>query len=228
MWILDDAIENRTENWKTARHFAPLIGDGDARAALVQRLGEPDGITGDQVKLELFWKGMRDYKHQTGKTDEVLREKCARAYGKEPFHNLRGRIKAFNDENRSRIPMKDENYEVSDSGKTGGLLQNLLNTEIDIVLETPRHLYVGEAKQESRLGATGGYVLVHQLIREYVMANILLDLNGNDKKVVPFLVVDEKKHSSVMRHGQVQFMISQEWLDEKNVLTWGDIRSLQP
>ena len=150
------------------------------------------------------------------------------AYGKDPFHNLRGRIEEFNDENPSRIRMKAKNYDVSDSDRECILVQNFLNTEIDIVLETPNNLFVGEAKGEAALGATGKYVLVHQLIREYVTASILLDLVGKDKKVVPFLVVDEKRHSSVMRHGQVKFMIGQGWLEKENVLTWGKIESLQP
>lgn len=223
-------INNRTENWKTARYFAPLLLNGYARAELAWKLGEPKDTSGSEVKLELFWKGMRDYKHETGMDDKELSKKCVSAYGKEPFRNLSGQIEKFNNENRSRISMKFEKYDVSDSVKNHGLLRNLLNTEIDIVLETPRNLYVGEAKQESRLGATGGYVLVHQLIREYVMANILLDLNGSDKKVVPFLVVDEERRKSVLNTSQVKFMSApeREWLKKENVLTWGDIRRLQP
>ena len=58
-------IENRTENWKTAREFAPLFRDCNLRLELAKKLGEPNGTQPDQVRLELFWKGMRDYLHTT-------------------------------------------------------------------------------------------------------------------------------------------------------------------
>ena len=80
---------------------------------------------------------MRDYKHETGMDDKELSKRCANSYGKEPFRNLSGQIEKFNNENRSRVSMRFEKYDVSDSGENHGLLRNLLNTEIDIVLETP-------------------------------------------------------------------------------------------
>ena len=224
MSILD--INNRTENWKTAYEFAPFFRDGTACAKLARTLDEGDSPTGNEVKIELFWKGMRDYKHQTGITDEELCEKCVRAYGKEPFHNLRERIEKFNSENPSRVHMKAENYDVSEVGHEGGLLNNLLNTEIDIVLETPNNLFIGEAKGEMRLGTDGKNVLVHQLIRQYVATRILIDVMEMEKGIVPFLVVADA--DSTKNTGQVQFMTGQGWLKKENVLTWGDIRGLQP
>ncbi len=223
-------INNRTENWETARQFAPILLDGCARVQLARKLGEYLGTSRADVDLELFWKGMRDYKYQTKINDEELLKQCAEAYSNGSFQNLCGRIKNFNDvnnQNPSRSLMMAKNYDVLDCDKQKDLLNNLLNTEIDIVLETPRHFYVGEAKKESSFGATGGYVLVHQLIREYVMASVLLNLKGISKKVVPFLVVDEKKRASVMRHGQVRFMMRQGWLKEANVLTWAYIERLR-
>ena len=97
------------------------------------------------------------------------------------------------------------------------------------MLETPGHLFIGEAKGEAGLGANGDYVLVRQLIRQYVMARILLKLKECDKEVVPFLVVQDDRRGSVLNTGQVRFMAKcKKWLKKGNVLTWGDIRSLQP
>ena len=68
MKILGKAIENRTENWTTARHFASLLQNSYARAELAWKLGEPRDTSGSEVKLELFWKGMRDYVDKIGKS----------------------------------------------------------------------------------------------------------------------------------------------------------------
>lgn len=221
-------ISNRTENWKTARHFAPLLLDGSARVELARKLGEDYGTSRGDVDLELFWKGMRDYKHQTGMDDKTLLDKSARYYGRSQFHNLRGRIEEFNKNNPSRTGMTAKKYELSDSGDKKGLLANLLNTEIDIVLETPGQLFIGEAKEEAALGADGNYVLVHQLIRQFVMAKTLLHLMGKEKKgVVPFLVVEDDRYGTTLNTSQVKFMISQEWLQEANVLTWAYIERLR-
>ncbi len=233
-------INNRTENWKTAYEFAPFFRDGNACAKLARTLDEGDSPTGNEVKIELFWKGMRDYadKEFGSEKDEArkakqqeLKDKCTEAYcAKGMFSGLSDDIKKFSQKPRNqdargglREP-KTQNYVACNPD---GLWDNLYNTEIDIVLETPGRLLIGEAKEEAGLGASGDYVLVHQLIRQFVMAKILLHLAGKEtKKVVPFLVVpnaDEAKKT-----GQVRFMISQQWLKEKNVLTWGDIRRLQP
>ena len=108
---------------------------------------------------------------------------------------------------------------------------NLRNTEIDIVLESPKHLFIGEAKYESTFGTKSDYVLVHQLIRQYVTARILLNLPQRDKthsgkSIVPFLVVDADKIDSVKNMAQVKFMMNQKWLKEKNILTWDQIALL--
>ena len=230
MWILDEAIKNRTENWKTARHFVPLLWNGDARAALVQRLGEPGGTTGSHVKLELFWKGVRDYRAMTGEKRNTLVPKCEKAYKKQ-FGKLRADIREFirksgYEGNRGSFRKLDSlNYNVSEPEK---LYNNLENTEIDIVLETPNSLFIGEAKGEMGLGTGGKNVLVHQLVRQYVTARILLDVMGKEKEVIPFLVVPNADEAR--KTGQVRFMMKheEEWLKEKNVLTWCDIRALQP
>ena len=65
------------------------------------------------------------------------------------------------------------------------LYNNLRETEIDVVLETPKYLFIGEAKGETDLRGNGYRVLVHQLIRQYVMARILVDRLESGKEVVP-------------------------------------------
>ena len=126
-----------------------------------------------------------------------------------------------------RLP-DDKNYNVSTEGGEESLYNNLVNTEIDIVLETPKHLFIGEAKHEMTFGANGSLVLVHQLIRQYVMAKILVDLavesDDPKKEVVPFVVGDnieelKKKH-------QVKFMLAQRWLKKENILSWDCIKEL--
>ena len=206
-------IVNRTENWKTAQLFHGLSDDG--KVALAKRLGEPDGTPADDIRIELFWKGVRDYAHCHGDLDL---EKVTEIYDCR-FANLRQKIETskhrFND-------LKGHNYVVSPETQKD-LYNNLRNTEIDIVLETPKHLFIGEAKHESRFGGAGKLILVHQLVRQYVTATILLALVGEDKCVVPFVVADADEHKSVNRTAQVEFMVDQGWLKRENVLCWDDV-----
>ena len=220
-------INNRTENWKTARHFAPLLLNRYARTEVARKLGEDASTLRADVGLELFWKGLRDYVDKVGKSD-ALRTKCAETY-KKLFSPLRSDIEKFNEgppRNRLR-PLNDSNYDLSKETGEKGLWANLYNTEIDIVLETPGHLFIGEAKEEAGLGTDGNYVLVHQLIRQYVTARILLRLKECDKEVVPFLVVEDGRRDRVLNTGQVGFMIDRKWLRKKHVLTWGCIEGLR-
>ena len=76
--------------------------------------------------------------------------------------------------------MQPRNYDVSTKDRMANLGNNLVNTEIDIVLQSPNHLFIGEAKHEMTFGANGRLVLVHQLIRQYVMAKILMDRLESD------------------------------------------------
>ena len=105
------------------------------------------------------------------------------------------------------------------------LTNNLLGTEIDVVLETPKHLFIGEVKHESTFGADGKLVLVHQLVRQYVTATILLQIAGENKEVIPFVVGDSTDY--LKKTSQVRFMISQGWLSQANVLDWGDVKRAQ-
>ena len=243
-------IENRTENWKTARTLAPLLGDGSVRLAnrLLQPLNESVVLQACDVRLELFWKGMRDYIHQfkekayegnkkaqvprkksdVAKTlDNYFCEKLANTYNCY-FPTLHEDVEEFRQSRSKTLNLrclKDWNYKVSkENGNSQNLFNNLLNTEIDIVLDSPKHLFIGEAKHEMGFGADAKLVLVHQLIRQYVTARILAEICEPKKTVVPFIVRDKKEDAK--RAVQVQFMVCKGWLKEENILRWEDIEKL--
>ncbi len=211
-------IENRTENWKTARTFAPFFNDGTARLELAKKLGEPDGTQDDEVRLELYWQGMRDYIHShsdSAPSSKDLADRYDRL-----FSGLRESI-----ENFGGFQLRRDSYRVSDENRIR-LFNNLRNTEIDVALETPNCLFVGEAKDESNLGADGDDLLVHQLIRQHVMVEILAELCGAKRKVVHFVVGHKDRVPSLENTVQVKFMKQQGWLPERNVLSWDDIEKL--
>ena len=212
-------IANRTENWKTAENFAPLIADAGLRLKLVQRLGEPDGTSPGEVEIELFWKGMRDHFKATGrrmKSDGSDAKDLAEIYNR-LFPNLRQEI----GESGLFASLKDRNYDASGQDGIKKLRDNVCNTEIDLVLESPTRLFIGEVKSESTLGANGNLVLVHQLVRQYVTARILVDLLGCDKEVIPFVIADDTE--KLNRTHQVKFMIQQCWMKQENVLGWDEV-----
>ena len=220
MGILD--ITNRTENWKTVQHFHGL--SDAAKGRLAQKLGEPIGTRPEEIKIELFWKGVRDY---AAIADKPSPEKMAEIYNRH-FPNLRQKVWNFRatEPPRKSTPLKDHNYCVSSGENRKALYRNLQNTEIDIVLETPKCLFIGEAKHESGFGGEGKLILVHQLIRQYITATILLDLIGKNKQVVPFIVADEENLGKVRNTAQVKFML-QDWLKPQNILSWDDIAALK-
>lgn len=223
-------IHNRTENWKTARYFVPFYKNHAARVALAQKLGEPPNTSANDIQIELFWKGMRDYVSQYDNTKGL--EECLAARYSCLFPRLREELKDFPG---FQLKWNNSHYSVhSDKEK---LFNNLRNTEIDIVLQTPNYLFIGEAKDESTFDAKSEYVLVHQLIRQYVMATILVEhvaeaQNCPKKTVVPFIIGNKIEELESKR--QVRFMISQgrlkrcpgKWLNEDNVLSWQDIKDI--
>ncbi len=213
-------IKNRTENWKTARHFSPLFGE--ARVCLARKLGEPRDTQSGEVHLELYWKGMRDYLHM--KKTQIAGEDFAVRYNR-LFRNLRKEIEDFRiGDSYGFQRLNNWNYDVSTKDCMDKLKNNLINTEIDIVLQSPSYLYIGEAKHEMSFGANGSLVLVHQLIRQYVMARILVDLLGCSKRVTPFIVGDDAE--ALGKSHQVRFMICQGWMKKENVLEWGKVKEL--
>lgn len=209
-------IENRTENWKTAQLIQGLCDPG--KVALARRLGEPDGTQADDIRIELFWYGVRDGRPDLDGGSAEVYNQC--------FANLRQDIRDFRTPQNRGMTLQDHNYVVSQETKAR-FFRNLQNTEIDIVLETPERLFVGEAKHESGLGRDGKLVLVHQLIRQYVTVTILLDLLCKKKKVVPFVVANADKLESVKKTAQVNFMVCQGWLKSDNVLSWCKIDAIK-
>ena len=210
-------IENRTENWKTAVYFSPLFGGKSYR--LAERLGAEPRPQPVEVRLELFWRGMRDLLHQRKWHRSTIEQELVDLYIAR-FSGLRSDVEAFQEFKL----LRPENYDVSTEGRKANLFNNLSNTEVDVVLETPNHLFIGEVKHEMSLGANGKLVLVHQLIRQYVMATILVEISKKQptrKQVIPFVVGDSV--SGLSKTSQVRFMIRQGWLRKENVLGWDEI-----
>ena len=233
--------KNRTENWQTGKHFCPL--NDEAKIKLVQKLLEPYnkdlGLEqNEKVKLELFWFGTRDYLFEPGKKEiqsnlaARYQEKFAECY-RELFCDLhdqaemvgKGKLKLRAFENLEHwqyaAPKEDELKKK--------LFNNLFHTEIDIVLVTSKYLFIGEAKHESSLNNNPGYVLPHQLVRQYVMARVLLrfikeSLDVKERTVVPFVVGDSP--DNLRNSHQVKFMVEIKKLKEDNVLSWKYIEDL--
>ena len=213
-------IENRTENWKTAQVFAPFFEDADARKRLARKrlaaklLGKP--VKSD-VSLELFWYGFRDYVHEQGGRNQISETDIAGRYDR-LFPKLHEKVQGFADAENWQLV--DRNYSTMDKTR---LLNNLIHTEIDIVLESRHHLFIGEAKSEVKFGENAS-VLKHQLVRQYVTAKIVLDVTGRKKRIVPFVVGNSAE--KLCEHAQVQFMIERLGMRCENVLEWGDVRGL--
>ena len=164
-------IENRTENWKTAQVFAPFFENPCAPKRLAGKLLGTPAPPKLNVSLELFWYGIRDYGDRCGWKKKNYIKPCAEAY-ESLFPELRGCVE------KHFTNLDAIHYSVSDKVK---LANNLRNTEIDIVLESQHHLFIGEAKREAKFGDRAS-VLKHQLVRQYVMARILLELVGKKKR----------------------------------------------
>lgn len=210
-------ITNRTENWKTATYFAPLFGHKSVRLArcLLPNGKERVELEPGGVGLELFWHGMRDHLHKSDKKPELEKDRLASIY-RSLFRSLQDEV-----QESGMFQAPPESY---DGSRASDLASNLFNTEIDVVLESPSHLFIGEAKHESEFGSDGANVLTHQLIRQYVMASVLVEFSGVKREVVPFVVGDDS--AALNRSHQVQFMRQRGWMRKENILTWNDIEAL--
>ena len=207
-------IRNRTENWKTANAFSPLFG-GNSRG-LAQCLTEHPIPSTETIRLELFWSGIRDYLYGAEGPRNIQTDRMIAFYNS-LFSDLRSDVDAFG---KLQTPA-DKNYRISEERWEKELISNLRGTEIDVVLESSDHLFIGEMKHESRLGGNGDLILVHQLIRQYVMARILVELTRSGKDVIPFVVADDP--DQMKKTAQVKFMVKKGWMKERNVLKWQDI-----
>ena len=222
-------IENRTENWKTVEHFYGL--SDDAKVKLVtELLGEKPDVQAKDIQIELFWQGMRDYRDWLKKNNlpDLEAASISQIFDglfpclKEKVANFRSQTRPYKFES-----LKPHNYDTSVENNSA-LLSNLTLTEIDIVIQTSKTLFIGEAKQESKLNGTGKRVLVHQLIRQYVMATLIVSIipECQIEKVVPFVVWDSDSSIDLKNTVQVKFMDEQGWLRPENILTWNYIEKL--
>ena len=224
-------IENRTENWKTVRYFKPFIEDEALRLCLAKRLGASEGTNQNDVRIELFWKGMRDHLHglELDRGNKGRNVRLSRYYGELAdiypcwFRDLREKISSFAQDGSKFNNLNEMNYNIAIKNFETGLGTNLVNTEIDIVLATPDILFIGEAKDEALLDGTGNRVLVHQLIRQYVMAKILIEHRRCKREIVPFIV---RKAPAGKEQLQVKFLIKQGWLKKENVLCWKCVKAI--
>lgn len=214
-------IPNRTENWITAKHFVPLLNDKKALLRLITALNQTDTSGEDDVELELFWKGIRDRRFLFNNDDEKRKfERELVTLYKKTFEGLWEKIDAF----KGFKPLKGVNYRVNDEASEKRLINNLLNTEIDIVMRTRDHLYIGEAKRACGFGSDSRNLLVHQLVRQFVVARLIVEYQGLNLCIKPFVILD--KHPNPKRYPtQLRFLICQGWMPAGNVLTWNDLPS---
>lgn len=218
-------IENRTENWLCAQHFVPLANSeklNQLALQLIQNHQNNDVEDETNFNLELFWHGFRDFLHKHKNAD--ITEKI-KVYYNHKYSNLRSLI----DHSKASLKVKKDNYILTDENLKN-LLNNLINTEIDIVIANNNYLLIGEAKHTQTFGRDGTNVLTHQLIRQYVMGNTLANvIKQTDKpnsniRVIPFIVCHDKNQT--MKNNQVKFMLEQKWLHPNNILQWIDIGHL--
>ena len=229
-------IENQTENWKTVQTFAPYHASAEARYRLAQRLVQPLGTLLDcqpqEIQLELFWNGMRDYLKVAAEWKELPNEKAKiKLYGSkfvdiynELYTDLLGELRA------SQVTVsKERNYNVSGKEGRRKLYHHLHGTEFDVVLEAPGLLFLGEAKLGGSYNDSNDSVLRHQLVKQYVVANILLSYmgkrnDGGQLLIIPFVVSD--KPDTLKKSPQAKFMIKRGWLKADNIMSWDDINEL--
>ena len=220
-------IENRTENWKTVQHFHGLTRK--------EKVGLVRGLLGNQeigddvdIKINLFWYGFRDYIAKCKDEGKPLptKEQAGKIYG-DLFGDLRNDVSDFQapEHPRSFTGLQPHNY-CSAEDYFQELFENLGHTEIDIVIQCGKQLILGEAKSESPLDANSRYVLVHQLIRQHVMARTLVQVIGADLEIFHFLVGDADRVQSLRNTVQVKFMTHKCWLKPENVLSWEQVAQL--
>ena len=220
-------IENRTENSKTVQHFHGLTREKQVR--LVRCLLGNQEVGDDvDIKINLFWYGFRDYiaKCKDEGKPPPTKEQAGKIFG-DLFGDLRNDVSKFQDPDLPRgfTPLQPRNYS-SEEDHFKELFDNLRHTEIDIVIQCGKHLILGEAKYQSSLDTKSRYILVHQLIRQHVMARILLKVCGTDLEISHFLIGDRKRIANLKKRVQVRFMEKQKWLRPENVLSWERIAEM--
>ena len=212
-------IKNRTENWSMVNQ---LLGGGISSVAHRLKCALDGGScfqsTTEPLEMEFFWYGYRDYIKSSQSNGKDFYNKMVQRYNK-LFPNLRSDIENFVKETNDLRPVSGHNY-VANKETSKKLFNNLLHTEIDIILETNDNIYIGEVKDSQNFDAKSKYVLVHQLLRQYVMVSMLVDEINVYKNLVPFIIGND---DSIKRKGQVYLMKRLGYLKSNNVLCWPDI-----
>ena len=116
-------IKNRTENWKTAERFSPFFGEKQEamRIRLAKSLLEETELEPLEARLELFWKGMRDYVNLLDKGQEESRiQDFAERYSR-LFPDLREQIQEFG----KFGDLQTHNYCASKQEERDALYKNL-------------------------------------------------------------------------------------------------------
>ncbi|MCF8011367.1 MAG: hypothetical protein K9L56_08790 [Clostridiales bacterium] len=144
----------------------------------------------DSAKLELFWKGFRDYAAEYKECKENF------------FVEYKRIIKGIRDAVRkTKLRMRDNYYSDQDREK---IFNELRNTEIDAAIFTEGSICLVEAKRKEKLGSNGKNILAHQLIRQRVMIEVLKALQWDKRDVFMFVVCDSEKVRSIERMEQLK------------------------
>ena len=61
---------------------------------------------------------------------------------------------------------------------------------------------------------------------ENVIAQILVHLAKRPKTIVPFVVAPRNKLEGLKKNSQIRFMMKERYLEESNILSWGESTSL--
>jgi len=204
-------IENLTENWKTAQTFLKLKHEKKLSSFLAL-LGFQN-VDEEVINMELFWKGFRDC---------CKKENVFPFSFNHPYNNLFNNLKT---------KLANEGFELNDvnynSNCIKSLFSNMKNQEIDIVIETPKQIFIGEAKYTTKgFSDNKKYFLPHQFIRQYVTTKLLLNHKQVKKEVIQFLVCEKKTVKKFEEDPQVLFMKKYYKFKLKRIIPWEDIELL--
>ncbi len=229
-------IPNRTENWKTAKTLSICIAKKRQHlvaARIIENAGfQARAFKSSDTVIELFWKGFRDYCKANDKdsnSSEFIKETSERY--RQLFPDLLWKVQQYNrgaPRNRSLRINPANNYACAhDTESTRTLFDNLRNTEVDIALSAPGFLLVGEAKSEEAFGADSNHILPHQLLRQYVMARVLLETKRfADIRVIPFIVGENREQ--ILKCVQVKLLHALGYLNLANVMSWDELSETIP
>lgn len=223
---------NRSESWRIAKSFidygAKELSEKIAQDVLNNLHIERGSLQlRKPIQYSLFWTGLRDYcdSNKINRRDRDFIKRVKAIY-LDKFAGLEQQVYEFASNHKDqpvniRLDRTKQNYIVSD-GSEQRFINNLYFTEFDLVIQTGNYLLIGEFKDTQTFGANSKHVLVHQLVRQYVAANILLGLEGNEHiEVVPFVVADNPQHAN--KTAQVKLLKHLGWLADGNVFDWGEL-----